>query len=103
MAKVRTLTFTLSRPVAASELDGLPLMAIGVVTDGRSATVERARTIVESLAPRTEATNRRRGRRRQRPGDPHRRADEQRPPVVRAAGGRLQPGRRRHPPVARPA
>jgi hypothetical protein len=56
LAKTSTVTFTLSRPVAESELDGAALMAIAVGTDGRSDAIEPARTLIGHLAIGTTAT-----------------------------------------------
>ena len=51
-----TTPITLSRPVAPSELAAQPLVAIGVGTDGRPESIERARTLIAGLAPGTSAT-----------------------------------------------
>ncbi|HKA04008.1 MAG TPA: FtsX-like permease family protein, partial [Acidimicrobiales bacterium] len=51
LGKTGLTTYTLSRPVADSELDGLPLIALAVGTDGRSTTIERARTLIVQAAP----------------------------------------------------
>jgi hypothetical protein len=64
-------TFALSRPVAESELDGTPLVALAVGTDGQSAAIERARTLIVQVAPGAMPTTGGRRRGGQRPAAPH--------------------------------